>query len=61
MVETYKRKSKHMMTRPVVKAALLECLLLIKLSVNKSIKCQFLPEAVILHSDQGSQYTSLEY
>ncbi len=30
-------------------------------TLNKAIKSQDYPEAVILHSDQGSQYTSLEY
>jgi transposase InsO family protein len=34
---------------------------LVQRTLNKAIKSQDYPEAVILHSDQGSQYTSLEY
>ena len=34
---------------------------LVQRTLNKAIKSQDYPEAVILHSDQGSQYTSHEY
>ena len=34
---------------------------LVQRTLNKAIKSQDYPEAVILHYDQGSQYTSLEY
>ena len=34
---------------------------LVQRTLNKAIKSQDYPEAVILHSDQGTQYTSLEY
>ena len=34
---------------------------LVQRTLNKAIKSQDYPEAVILHSDQGSQYASLEY
>ncbi|SSC63631.1 Uncharacterized protein STN4L_01749 [Streptococcus thermophilus] len=34
---------------------------LVQRTLNKAIKSQDYPEAIILHSDQGSQYTSLEY
>ncbi|WP_431523018.1 IS3 family transposase [Streptococcus lutetiensis] len=34
---------------------------LVQRTLNKAIKSQDYPEAVIFHSDKGSQYTSLEY
>ncbi len=34
---------------------------LVQKTLNKALESQKYPEAVILHSDQGSQYTSLEY
>lgn len=34
---------------------------LVQRTLSKALKSQNYPEAVVLHSDQGSQYTSLEY